>query len=531
VTDAPVPPPEAPPAPEGGRARLRWFRARSEVIWLVLVALAVRAAAAWASPAILNDSVSLLGSAERIGKGGLEAWAQGPDHPLLPWLISLFAGTWDEETVATSICVFSGALAVWPLHVLARHASGRHAATAACIVYAALPKAVGVSSVPLTSAAFLPLFLSGLSLVLTASVPSSKRRRLFRLLGAGLLCALAYLCRPEGLVAAGGAALGALLFVPRGRKFAGAGIVALAFVLVAAPYAVALSRDAGHLTLSPKKDVVRFVGAADAPLESNITREAAQDAASALEGALTAPLLLLVLVGVFLPGRWRNPRSRRTRLFVLLTAAVVIALVIRLQLGWGYGGARHLLPAAVLLLPFAGEGFLFLGAFLSRTIARRRLAVVLAAFLAVPYAVKCVLRPEGEEQSDARALGERLAAQARDAHATNVVVATFREPLVAYYARRSLRDVGGEARDVRLWGRFGPLYTNVDSSQDRAALAAALRADGAQWLVLDLFRTATSASGATIVPGRMLAERLASDGVIGTPVVSAGSPLTAFPVR
>jgi hypothetical protein len=325
--------------------------------------------------------------------------------------------------------------------------------------------------------------------------------------------------------------LGALLVVPRGRRWAGAGIVAAAFVLVAAPYAIALSGETGHFTLSPKKDVARFVGAADAPVGAAVTAETAQDAASALEGALTAPLLLLVLVGLFLPGRWRSDRSRRARVFLLLTAAVLLGLVIRLQLGWGYGGARHLLPAALLLLPFAGEGFLFLGAFLSRTIARRRLAVVLAAFLAVPYAVKCVLRPEGEEQADARALGERLARETKGAGAKDVVVASFREPLVAYYARRALRDEGGDARDVRLWGRFGSLLANADAPQDRARLAEALRADGVKWLVLDLFRTAADPRGGEIVPGRLLAERLAADGLIGTPVVSAGSSLTAFPVR
>lgn len=220
------------------------------MIWLFLVALAVRAAAAWASPAILNDSASLLASAELVGEGGISAWAQGPDHPLLPWLISLFARWWDPEAAATAICVLAGSLAVWPLHVLARHVSGRHAATAACIVYAALPKAVAVSSVPLTSAAILPLFFSGLSLVLTAAVPSSGKRRISRLAGAGLLCGLAYLCRPEGLVAAGGAVLGALLFVPKGRKLASAAIVAVAFILVAAPYAAALSSDAGRFTVS-----------------------------------------------------------------------------------------------------------------------------------------------------------------------------------------------------------------------------------------------------------------------------------------
>jgi hypothetical protein len=525
-------PPDTEMAAESpGRTRLRWFRARHELIWLFLIAVAIRAAAAWLNPAIVNDSVSLLRTAERFAHDGLAAALTGSEHPLVPWLVARTPAAWDPETAATVLSVLAGALAVWPLHVLARRACGRHAATAACIVYAALPRSIGVASVPLTSTVLLPLFLSGLSLAVAAGLPSSNRRRLVRLVSAGLVCGLAYLCRPEGLVTAAFAVIAAAALARQGRRWASAGIVAAAFVVVAAPYAIALTHHAGHVEISPKKDIARFVGATDAPLaavDAPPGGGAVSDTLAALDGALTAPVIALVLVGCVLPGRWRHRRSYLPRVLLLGGAVFSLLLVMRLNAGWGYGGAKHMLPGALLLLPFAGEAFLFLGVFISRVRARRRLAVVLASFLAIPFAVRSLLRPVGEDYADARHLGEAIAEAARAAGSPHVVIGSFAEPLVAYYADRSLRRTGGSASDVPLWGRFGKLLKPGDTDELRSQMASALHAAGAQWLVLDLWRPS---SGDSEISGRRLAQRLAADLVAGAPVVSAGAPLTAFPVR
>jgi len=400
----------------------------------------------------------------------------------VPWLVARTPAAWDAETAATALSVLAGALAVWPLHVLARRACGRHAATAACIVYAALPKAIGVASVPLTSTILIPLFLSGISLAVSAGLPSTNRRRVVRLVSAGLVCGLAYLCRPEGLVAAAFAVVVAAALAWRGRRWVSAGIVAAAFVVVAAPYAIALSHHAGHLVLSPKKDVARFVGATDAPQDATDATPgngAVSDTLSALDGALTAPVIALVLVGLVLPGRWRHRRSFVPRGLLVGGAVFCLLLVLRLNVGWGYGGAKHVLPGALLLLPFAGEAFLFLGVFISRIRARRRLAVVLASFLAIPLTVHSLLRPVGEGEADARHLGEAIAAAAQATGTSRVVVASFREPIVAYYADRSLREKGGSARDVALWGRFGKLLGPGDTDTLRAQMASELRTEGA----------------------------------------------------
>jgi hypothetical protein len=528
VTAGTAPSDEVSPARPARRIRSRWLRPGTEVAWLFAVALAVRAAAAWTSPSILNDGATLIRSAERMRVDGVAAAVSIPDHPLTPWLVSIASVRLDPQNAATALCVLAGAFAVWPLHVLARRACGRHAATAACIVYAALPKAVGVASTPLTSAVVLPLFLCGLSLAMVSGAPG--RRRPWRLVGAGVFCGLAYLARPEGLAAAAAAVVAATWVARRGRRLASAAVVAAAFVVVAAPYTVALSRHEGRFAVSPKKDVARFVGTTAAPSPTRDTATIVRETAGAVDGAVTMPVFLLALAGAFAPVRWRRRRGIVPRFLLLTVFAAFVAFVARLQTGWGYGGARHILPGALLLLPFAGEGFLVVGAFISRPVARRRMAVVLASFLAIPLAIKSVLRPEGSEQVDARRLGERLAEISTANAGGTLVVATFHEPLVAYYADRARRADGG-ARDVPLWGAFSALLERSDAEGRRAELTAALRREGAQWFVVDMFRRPSGSAADAQAPGASLAQRLVEDGVLGTPVVSAGSALTAFPVK
>lgn len=514
------------------------MRSTGEVLWLFVLALVVRGVAAWANPAILPDSVSLLRGADRLRGEGLGAVSSLREHPLLPWLVSHLPADLDAETAATAICVLAGAIAVWPLHVIARRACGRHAATAAGILYAALPKAVGVASVPLASALLLPLFLSGLSLACVASLPSSSLRRWLRLAGAGALCGLAYLCRPEGLIAAGGAAIAASALAQRGRKLVAGGVVALAFVAVAAPYVTHLSEGADRVVVTPKKDLSRFVGLAPAPAES-ASRPAGEEepsvvreSASAIEGALTAPLFVLALAGAFLPTRWRRRGAAGARGALLVTAAAFVAALLRLRSGWDYGGARHVLAGCLLLLPFAGEGFVFVGVFITRAVARRRLAVVLASFVAIPMAVKTILRPEGESMADARALGELLGEMQRARSREELVVASFKEPVVAWYAERTLGPAA-RARDLPLWGRFRQPSRAAErpgaADALRAELAATLRREGARWLVIDLFEEPDERD--PLPSGRELADALVDDGVLATPCVAAGSSLAAFAVR
>jgi hypothetical protein len=209
---------------------------------------------------------------------------------------------------------------------------------------------------------------------------------------------------------------------------------------------------------------------------------------------------------------------------------VLCALLLRLSTGWGYAGGRHALTAACLLLPFAGEGLTTLVGFLSRAVRRRRAALALTIALTVPLGVTAVLRPDGESGERERLLGEQIGRAERERAGGDVVVASFREPLVAYYADRELRSTGRRVRNQRLLREHAALLTvSAELEGRRADLVRALRASGASWLVLRLWPRGSGADGPK-APGDELAARLLEDGALGTPVL-ASSELAAFPVR
>jgi hypothetical protein len=430
---------------------------------------------------------------------------------------------------------------VWPLHALARRACGRHAALATCVLYAVLPKAVAVGAVPLAEGIALPFLLGALALA-AAARDASPSRTARRLVGAGLLAGGAYLCRPEALMAFP-AALAAAALDGRPGRWRRAALVSVGFVLLAVPYTAALSNARGRLTITPKKDIVRFIGAAepvrhaaDGPVvpvpDSAVTApetgvgSVVAGTASALESALTLPVVLLVLLGAVPPRRWRRKRSRRPRLLLGGTALILIALVARLHAGWGYGGGRHALAAAVLLLPFAGEGLAVLGSVLPRVTSRRRFLFVTSTLLAMPLATRAILRPPGAGGVAARSLGERLGAEVerREGPGAKLRIASSAEPLVAFYADRVLRPGGGEARDLPLWGRFlRPLAQGADPSAVADAVSAELVRSDVDWVVLDV----VDHDEADIALLELLRER----DVVTESTIAAGSKLAAIEVR
>ena len=442
-------------------------------------------------------------------------------------------------TIASLLCALGSAIAVWPLHALARRACGRHAALATCLLYAVLPKAVEVGAVPLAEGVALPFFLGALALA-AAARDTSERASIRRLVVAGCLAGCAYLSRPEALIAFP-AALAAAALDGRPGKLRRGALVSVGFLLLAVPYVTLLSQARGRFSVSPKKDVARFVGA-EAPQRAVTVGEAVPvpevaapepagmaeilgGTASALDSALTAPVIALVLLGIVPWRRWRRKRSRRPRLLLLGPALVLVALVMRLHAGWGYGGGRHALAAAVLLLPFAGEGLAVLGSILPRMTSRRRFLIVTATVLAIPLGTRAVLRPPGEGGAGARLLGEALAAEIerRGGAGADVVIASSAEPRVAFYADRVLRARGGSAVDVPLWGRFlRPLCLGAPSDAVAGAVTRTLAEAGAGWIVLDVLDEDE--------PDLVLLRALRERGCVRESTIAAGSKLAAIEV-
>lgn len=529
--DTPEPTPSA-----AERIRRRWLRGRAESAWLFLLALIVRGLTAWQAPAIERDGVDLLAAARQLADVGWTGVGDIHHHPLPPALIALLSRFVEAEVGAIALGVVVGSAAVLPLHTLTRRACGRHAALAGGLLYACLPKVVHVASTPLAEGVFVFLMLAALSHAFAALTRSTLWGGLLQSGVAGLFAAAAYLARPEGLVIAGLAGCATLIGAGQRlpRRLASAGALAVGFLVPASIYVAELSAASpAALALSPKKDLGRFVGATTTPLQEEGGSVALGDALAGTFEALGQTLawvgLALALLGALAGHRWRLQRSRRVRWLLLGGALLFLGLVLRLQVGWGYGGARHALSAALLLLPFAGEGVVVLGAFIRRVTSRRRFAFVLTWLIVLPLAVRAVLRPPGESGAEAGDLGRRLAETA--ASDETLVVASFGEPRVAHYAGRALGEPD-RARDLRLVGRFGRSVLERGGSWEgsRLELATALRDEGADYLVLDVFRERGTPTGRRRLQYE-LAERLLADGVLELPVVAAGGRLAAFPVR
>jgi hypothetical protein len=307
---------------------------------------------------------------------------------------------------------------------------------------------------------------------------------------------------------------------------------------VTLPWVAVLSDAQDEFSLSPKKDIAQFTGFERAPLDADEAGGAADPAqgvrrlASALWSAM-GPASILVVAGILPWRRWRRRHAAKTRWVLLGGAALLCAVLLRLSSGWGYAAGRQALSAATLLLPFAGEGLFVLVGFLSRAVRRRRAALVLTTMLAVPLGVIAVLRPDGESGERGRILGEQIAAaEIGNRAAGDVVIATFREPLVAWYCGRALERAGSvrKARDVPLYRRHKELLTvSADAEGRRAALRETLEREGADWVVLHLWDPVRDAGGVR-TPGEDLARLLLEDGAVTTPVLGS-SELVAYPVR
>ncbi len=158
-----------------------------------------------------------------------------------------------------------------------------------------------------------------------------------------------------------------------------------------------------------------------------------------------AALLLLGLVS--LAGLERCEKVLGPILLSLFAAALLLGGVALLEWRYGYGGRRYASTAGLVLLPFAGAGFLLAGRLLGRLggpLGRPVVAFgLLAAATAVPLAVGAVLERD-EGGAEAREVGLRIRDLADRAAPPRI--ATFGEPRVAWYA-------GGE--DVRLLREFG----------------------------------------------------------------------------
>lgn len=395
------------------RGRSDWLTLAS----LFVLAVLLRVATALRTSVIFADGPSFVRLAERIDAGDWEAVLLHPYHPLYPLSMSgLRALTGDFETAGVVASVLAGGLSVVALYGFLRAAFDRHVATVGALLLCLLPYAVRFSSDVQSDGVYLALFLLAVWALWRALADGSVPMALL----AGVLSALAYLTRPEGVgVVVAGLLLGGEKLWRRewtARQLAGWGFVLVAgFGVLAGPYLRVLGELRGAFVLSGKKSLGALIGLAESPSVGETLswagaaagvlflalgmavawRRAGSSGSARLRPGLVAAavvggaiavgfvsdareftgvvvsslgpgIVVLTALGIHALHRERNPaRARFLFVFLGLYAVLLFALLSN----YGYLSRRHALPPLTLLLGHAAAGVFLLSRWLRRAAA------------------------------------------------------------------------------------------------------------------------------------------------------------------
>jgi len=326
-------------------ARLRSPIAAAAVA--ALLALGVRGAVIAQGPDLPPDGVFDLEIARDLQAGRVREAVLRRFHPLEGALAAGVATILDreaDEACGLVVSALAGALAAFFAALAASELVGEEAAPAAR-TFAALSAGLLVAAHPALARSAATVWSYSLShaavaFALWTSARARARSASGRALDAGLGAGTAYLARPDGLVVLAG--LFVASFLPRkgDKKFLAPVALLLGFLLLAAPYLIALRAATGEWRLTLKKDERHLVGMRDlqAPppprrpdddLGAILSRDEGREdpeetglVASALyvlrRSSTTIHPLLLVLGAVGLALRWRRLPDSLGALGVLL---------------------------------------------------------------------------------------------------------------------------------------------------------------------------------------------------------------------
>jgi len=427
------------------------------VVLVVLLALSIRAWVAIDQEILFNDGPEFLAVAQYLADGNFRAALANPYHPLTAILIALTSklGGVGLESAGVIVSVLSGGVATAALYLLVRALFGTSLALLAALFFAVHPQLVEVASNVQSDGIHLALFLLGALLAWRAL----ESKRFAHALGAGILCGLAYLTRPEGLAI--GVVLGGWILVDlvrrriNGRQLASlVGGFATTLLVFGGPYLVAMHAVKGEWVLSQKKRVIPVEWSLPEP--QRVVESLADVGASGV-GAFRVAFLVLALLA------FRRRRPSRPTLYLLSYVCLLALVLIGLQLQSGYVSGRHWLTAVALAMPFVAMGALRLASWLKHALPPLRMrpwavpvsiAVLLAAFIVYD------LRPRTEPVKRAR---KQAAEWLRALEPSAVAAPRLR---VAYYA--------GAAR-----------YISLSQAPERDAFSAWLRSQGAEFVIAE----------------------------------------------
>ncbi len=470
----------------------------------VLLGVAVFVRAAARLPCISRDGVFFVEFAEQIRadpSGAMAGQTKQPGYSIfllgLHSLIGQFVssnGPRSWEICGQIIAVLGGAAVVWLIYLLTRRLFDATTALIAALLAAFWPQLVTLSSDVLSDSPHLALYLAGLLLGLRAigrdgSADDADHRRWETLAACGSVCGVAYWLRQEALGAM--AAVVICLLWPTSviawrRRVARAAVVATAFIVVVAPYSIAVGKVMPNKSI---KDLlfgkVKQEGQADGADEYRygmpylkvqqagpvVWWDAPIKMAAGWGKSGRYVLSTLALVGFF----WRRmPKSDPTVKRLVMIAALLQILAAQAR-GMQYGiiSDRYLLILAGLSIPWSASGLWAISRFVGERylqgreaigrsdVARRSLTVAALIAIAPMAYYDLVPAPSG-------ARWEREAGAWIAEHATkgDVVVAAHQRSPVSFYAGLERQWPVGEGID-RALSRASAAWVVDDPTMNR----------------------------------------------------------------
>ena len=323
------------------------------------------------------DGLRYVALAQAIDQGSWQAvLTRAEDHPAYPLAVAAAhrarggSGPADWQAAGQAAAVVAGVLLVVPIYLLALEMFGSQSAWLACLLFYMVPLTGHVLADVLSEGTFLVFWTTGC----WAALRFLRHGSPLWLIASIAMAALAYLTRPEGAllpVALAGTLTLLVLFPPLRLPWPAWRRAILLLVvgplLLAGPYVVAKGG------IGTKPAVARLLGLSSRSHAMAVERErpldplqstaatyglATRAAAQAVVGAVSAPLLVLAVAGLFISGAKRG-RGRMDLFVFLLLGGWLLALV-RLHATGGYCTPRHAMIFAIPVIAASAHGLLLL---------------------------------------------------------------------------------------------------------------------------------------------------------------------------
>ncbi|MDY7030652.1 MAG: glycosyltransferase family 39 protein [Thermodesulfobacteriota bacterium] len=343
------------------------------------------------------DGIKFLAQTECFKQGDFVKGLEFAFHPLYPITIAIFSHfIHDTQLAAQLISIISGSLLVIPVFFLGRKLFNHSIGFITGLLVAFHPHLVRKSVDVLSESLYILFFMMCIYIGWSAI----KRGKSLLYFLAGAFGALAYLTRPEGLIALVGIGIWIFIIRLKERSLSNKKVLTSLFLLLfgftvfASPYLMYLRGETGHWTLTKKKSTLKLMGIDTNGDESskidknnsnteysvkqntkylwnedeNIQQppihvysgirsenlKRSYEFLSRLIDAFHPLLFLFCLIGIYASRGIR--RYDKAHLFVFSICIIYLLIAYSLLLNYGYISRRHLLPAIVMSLFWTAIG-------------------------------------------------------------------------------------------------------------------------------------------------------------------------------